>query len=63
MCGYLCTGCGRCREERKVTKPFGTCLACGAENALQAIVCSECGAALVPPPGATLEINLKKETA
>ncbi len=63
MCGYLCTGCGRCKGELKGTKPFGTCLACGAANPAEAAACSRCGAPLVPPPGAVLAFDIKKRPA
>lgn len=51
MCGYLCTGCGKCGTTKPRVKPFGTCLKCGHANEPGTERCTECGAALVLPPG------------
>ncbi len=60
MCGYLCTGCGRCKGGLKGAKPFGTCLSCGFENPAGTTRCARCGAPLVPPPGAALPFDVKR---
>lgn len=51
MCGYLCTGCGRCKGKMRGSRSFGLCFSCGHENAPGATACSQCGAMLVTPPG------------
>lgn len=53
MCGYLCTGCGRCKGKMKGMKPYGTCIICGFENPTGVSVCARCGTPIVAPPGST----------
>ncbi len=51
MCGYLCTGCGKCGITKLRTRPFGTCFACGHVNKPTDEVCVKCGEPLVRMPG------------
>lgn len=51
MCGYLCTGCGKCGMTKPRIKPFGTCLICGHANKPTDEVCEKCGKPLVRLPG------------
>lgn len=51
MCGYLCTGCGKCGVTKPRVKPFGTCFKCGYVNEKGATQCKQCGAELIRLPG------------
>ncbi|MDR1013589.1 MAG: hypothetical protein LBL86_01230 [Coriobacteriales bacterium] len=48
MCGYGCSGCGRCQGgfETKIV-PRGYCEECKTFNSPSAKVCKKCGAVIV----------------
>ncbi len=59
MCGgYVCTNCGKCENVPAVRQleGEGICKVCGAllgDDDLARLRCSQCGAPLIAPPGAS----------